>query len=159
MKLINETDNYVQFTERRIKIMKKSSKNMLAIIISCVMACMSGMYVKAVSNEEISLKANQVWTEKRGVERSGQFMHVWAGLKTVYPITGKDNFEKIQTRVVNATGTNIMDGDVTSVILTEGTGDQKIILKEGFLNLKRVYFQFRGNSKEAAEAVVNYYSS
>lgn len=107
------------------------------------------------SDVHISLPKNQVWTGKYSVTRSGNVSYVFASLDSVYPASGTDNYEKIQARIVNGQGTMILrDGSYAT--LKEGTGYQKLYIKDGYLNEKTVYLQFRGNSNDAAEAVVNY---
>lgn len=44
------------------------------------------------------------------------------------------------------------------VVLTEGNGLTSITIKEGYLSTRNVFFQFRGNSQEAAYAVVDTYA-
>ena len=106
------------------------------------------------SDVHISLPKNQVWTGKLSVTRSGNVSYVSASVDSVYPTSGTDNFEKVQARVVNAQGNLIMSENY--VVIKEGTSYQKLYIKDGYLNEKTVYLQFRGNTDAAAEAVVNY---
>ena len=61
----------------------------------------------------------------------------------------------MRCRVVNSSGTVISES--TYIILTEGASITQIGLKEGYLNLSTVYFQFSGNTVYPAQAIVSYY--
>lgn len=40
--------------------------------------------------------------------------------------------------------------------IKEGSGYKDLKIEDGYLNLETVYIQFRGNTQEAAEAIVSY---
>ena len=79
-----------------------------------------------------------------------------AGCDTVYPLRGTDNFSRIQVRLVNASGKLIMTKDYET--LTEGETARLLYIDDGYLASKTVYIQFRGNTKAAAGAIVEYFS-
>ena len=118
------------------------------------MALFVGMPVFASGSQTISIPKNQNWTSKYSDSRSKSYSYVSAGCESVYPSTGDDNFKKIQVRVVTSQGMLIMNDSYK--VLEEGKGVSEIDVKEGYLGLEQVSFQFRGNSNSAAKAVVNY---
>lgn len=131
-----------------------TKQRITTIIVAMAMFCMMSMSALAATDVVISLPKDQAWTESKSVSRSGAYSYVWASLDSVYPTGGSDNFSKIQARVVNFKGVLIMTSSYK--VLNEGDGYQELYIKEGYLANKTVYIQFRGNSNEAAEAVVNY---
>lgn len=130
-------------------------KKIIISFILTLMIVLNGMSTfAAVSNKSITIQADQVWSISLSDKRSTNYSHVSAGCDTVYPFSGSDNFSKIQTRVVNSSGTVISTQSYT--VLQEGSGMKNISLKEGYLGLSTVYFQFRGNSSSSAKAIVDY---
>lgn len=130
-------------------------KRTITIIVTIAMFCMMSMTALAAVNVHVTLPKNQVWTSKIAVSRSGKYSYVAASLDSVYPLSGSDNYEKIQTRLVNSSETTILE-DADYVVLKEGDKYTKLHIKEGYLDNKTVYIQFRGNTNAAAEAIVNY---
>lgn len=131
----------------------------ISIAILICMAFVSAATVFAAtweSNVVISLPENQVWTSNYASARAYHNTYCVAKLISVYPLSGRDSFTKIQTRVLDDDGDNIMQDNVEYVILTEGKGYKNISLKQNHVNDAKVYFQFRGNSASAATAVVDY---
>lgn len=120
----------------------------LLLFISCipVFATTSNYY----------LPAQQIWTASGVETRTGNYSYVQIGCDSVYPLEGADNFKKIQARIRNVDKAVIMNGSY--VVLTEGAGLTNVTIKEGYLGTSTVFFQFRGNSQEAAYAVVTYYA-
>lgn len=110
----------------------------------------------SVNNRLIKLPYNQEWTSNYSVGRTGNNRDVGAQCSSVYPISAAiDTFSKIQFRVVNGSGTLIIDEPY--VVLNEGDSDFTYCnLKNGYLGLTEVNFQFRGNSVASANAVVSY---
>lgn len=131
-------------------------KNILTIIVAIAMFCMMSMSALADSDVHISLPENKVWTSSLAISRTGMFSYVWAGCDAVYPSSGSDHYTKIQTRLVNSSGTLIMTKDYET--LTEGDVVTPLYIKEGYLSYNTVYIQFRGNTNAAAEAIVEYFS-
>lgn len=136
--------------------LRKTIYAAISATVMIAMLCVSAM-AASVTNKTISLPANQVWTSATGnsVARSGSYNDVGARCNSVYPDSGADFFGKIQCRVLNSYGTKIMDDDY--VVLDEGAdGYTYIPIKNGYLSVTTVYFQFRGNTSAAANAVVSY---
>lgn len=132
---------------------KVRSKLVTAVTVMAMCAMMA-MSVGAASNVVVYLPANQLWSGSYSVSRSGAYGYVSAECNSVYPLSGSDNFTQIQVTVVSNNNTTIMDGGYT--VLKEGAGMYRLRIKDGYLNLKTVYFKFRGNSSSAANAVVSY---
>ena len=62
----------------------------------------------------------------------------------------------MQARLADSSGTQI---STEPYIVLEENGLYDILeIKNGYLYLKTIYFQFRGNSKEPAYAVVDYFA-
>lgn len=142
-------------------VRKNGKKTIITLIVLLAIFFMMSMTVLADEylNVRISLAANQVWTGGYSVTRSGRYSYVSAGLDTVFPSEGNDNFERIQVRVTQFRyGFDALNEEGV-VTLKEGSGYQNLTIKEGYLNCTTVYFQFRGNSNKAAEAIVNYKSN
>lgn len=127
-------------------------------IITCItiiaLVAINNIAVFAAANQQISLPANQVWTAKYTEGRSRRYSYVLTCCDAVYPISGTDNFSRIQVRVLNGSGTVISEQSYT--VIQEGAPTSKIPLKEGYLSALSIDFQFRGNSASAAKAVVDY---
>lgn len=134
--------------------MKFFKKHRISILVALGMIMITCMPIFATSRT-IELPSNQVWTAKFSEPRTGKYSQVSAKCDSVYPPSGSDNFTQIQCRVVNQSGTVISEQSFYR--LTEGTPSTYITLKEGYLNLSVVYFQFRGNSSQPANAAVTYY--
>lgn len=108
-----------------------------------------------VHNQIIKLPENQVWTTAGNDARSGYYNDVYVRCHTVYPEDGLDVFSTIQARITNSKGTVIMDDEYVKV--SESDSDGKAIpIKNGYLNLDSITFQFRGNSSLGANAEVSY---
>lgn len=87
--------------------------------------------------------------------RSGAYSYVLARNESVFPDSGKDEYELIQCRVLNSIGEVISSG--LYVTLDEkDSGSTKIYIREGYMNNTSIVFQFRGNSDVAAKTVVTY---
>lgn len=109
----------------------------------------------SVNNRLITLFADQKWTSDYSVDRTGENGDVGAKCHSVYPISGIDDFSRIQYRVVNDSGTLIINDPY--VVLYEGADTYTYReIKNGYMQLTEVNFQFRGNSDESAKAVVSY---
>ncbi|MCM1091392.1 MAG: hypothetical protein NC092_08200 [Butyrivibrio sp.] len=135
-------------------------RGITTLIVTMAMFCMMSMSALAAGaglKEQIHLSANQVWTGSYSISRTGDYSYVYARCNSVYPPSGTDNFTKIQARLVNSSGTLIMTA--TYVVLNESEGYKKLYIADGYLNENPVYIQFRGNTKDAAEAIVSYYSN
>ncbi len=129
-------------------------KKVTTIVVAMVMMFIMSISAYASEGVLISIPANQVWTSGIALTRVGTFNYVTVSLDSVYPLEGKDDFHRIQARLTNSIGHVVSESG--SVLLTEGAGSVQIDFKPGFGNTNPVYLQFRGNSNEAAKAVVNY---
>ncbi len=129
-------------------------KTAVTVIATLVMFYTMAISIWASSNEYFYLPKNQIWTYRRAVSRTGKYTYASASLDAVYPQVGTDTYERIQTRLVNESGKLIMTSDY--VVLKEGEGYKNLQIKEGWLDKKTIYIQFRGNSNADAEAIVNY---
>jgi hypothetical protein len=136
------------------KNISKNSK-LKAGIITAVIVCMMGIPTFAAANVVVSLSANQVWTSGYAQSRSGNYTSGYASCSSVYPLSGSDNFKKMQFRLTSSSGTQISLN--ASYVLEEGGGYSGAGIKSEYAGLQTIYFQFRGNSHEAANAVVNYF--
>lgn len=138
------------------KSMKEKLKKFLAIMGVFGIIFSMSLVTNAVDKKQISLPANMKWTAKYSTSRNTSYSYSRARCHSVYPESGSDNFSRMRCRVVNSSGTVISASSYT--ILTEGaSGNTRISLREGYLNLSTVYFQFCGNTKASAQAVVSYY--
>lgn len=129
--------------------MKEKVFSTIAVLGVTAMTCVP-VFAGTVN---VTLKANQVWTSKYSVTRSGAVSYVSARCKSVYPASGEDNFEKVQARIVTSSGSLLMDGDYVTLDEKDSSATH-IGLMQGMLNTKTVYFQFRGNTDKAASAVI-----
>ena len=128
-------------------------KRIVTTIISIAMFCMVSVNAFAATDVHIYLLENQIWGSNKLVSRTGNYSYVSVKLISVFPSSGYDFYEKIQARLLSTTGTPISNGEVT---LQEGKGYKPIYIAEGYLTVKKLYIQFRGNKNEAAEAFVSY---
>ena len=125
-----------------------------AFISILVVGMMFSMSILSYASATITLPANKVWTSSLSASRSGAYENAKAKLLAVYPTSGSDNYTKAQVRLVNGSGNQI--SEKSYVVLTEGSGWKKVKIADGYLNLKTIYFQFRGNSNDSAMAEVDY---
>ena len=112
-------------------------------------------------NQVISLPAGQVWVTAGSDMRSGEYSYVKAKNHSVYPTSGIDFFKVIQCRITTINGALLCDSSYYRLneVNNEGYDNfTKIDIREGYLNTERVYFQFRGNTNEGANAVVSYFA-
>lgn len=131
-------------------------KNIITGIVVMVMLLTMSMSAMAASDVVVYLPENQVWSISYSDTRSGAYSTATVHCDSVYPIKGSDNFKKMQARLVDSSGTLI---SAEPYIILEENGLYDILhVDEGYLHLKTIYFQFRGNSKEAANAVVDYFA-
>lgn len=69
-------------------------------IIAFLLFCVSSIPVLAVTNYSIYLPAQQIWTAALVETRTGNYSYVRVGCSSVYPLSGEDNFRKIQARII-----------------------------------------------------------
>lgn len=130
--------------------MKRKFFSLLATLL--VMFTVLGTQAFA-ARERIYLPANQVWVI-RNATRSTRYSYASATNHAVYPVKGEDTFTRIQARLTNTSGTVI--SLASPVTLYEGAGSTNIYIREGYLNLTNIRFNFRGNSTAAAYTDVTY---
>lgn len=131
-------------------------KKISILIAAFLLVCISSIPVLAATDVNLYIPAQQVWTAGLIEARTGNYSYVQVGCDSVYPLQGSDNFKKIQAQIRNPDQAVIMSNSYA--ILTEGNGLSKITIKEGYLSTRNVFFHFRGNSSEAAYAVVDYHA-
>lgn len=127
----------------------------MIVYILAVMFLLSCSMTSLAKSADVAILANMAWTSDSDHtdSRSGQYSTVYARCYTVWPDSGTDTFEKIRCRVTNGYGSVISN----EVILNEtASSNSTITIKEGYLAIKFVGFQFRGNTKASANASVYY---
>ncbi len=110
----------------------------------------------AATDVQIYINPNQAWSDGYDTTdtRSKNYGYCTAACRSVYPLSGSDNFSRIQVRVTDPYGSCIMQK--TYEVLKEGGGNQTLELDDDLLSWTSVRFQFRGNSSSEAYAVVDY---
>ena len=107
------------------------------------------------NNQVIYLQQNQQWTDPFQAYHNINYYRCGARCHSVYPVSGVDQFKKIQCKVTNISGTIITF--ISHYILDEeATTFTSFILKDGYLGTNDIYFYFRGNAAPSAYAVVSY---
>lgn len=141
--------------ERSIISMSKRGKMITCLILTLVMVVSCVPLFASALTLDIELPAGQAWTARysAGTHQLG-YDSASARCNSVYPVSGLDLFFQIQCRVVNNGG--VVISQEPFVRLTEGAGDQKILLRQGMQGNDLVLFQFRGNSTQSARASVTY---
>lgn len=138
--------------------MKQRNRCLVGTLLLLTMLIAFAVPALAVSNQVLSLPSGQVWTSGSSISRTGNYSYAFARNHSVYPYSGTDQYELIQCRIVNSSGTRISEEPY--VPLSETAGSYSLVyLREGYLGYKTILFQFRGNSTNAAYAVVSYYSN
>ena len=136
--------------ERSIISMSKRGKVVTCLILAMVMivSCVPLFASAAARSMIVDLPSNQRWS----ISYNAGYDSASARLLSVYPLSGEDNFTRIQCQAVTR------DGDQISSIytLTEGASASAIKLYQGMQDPGFVYFRFRGNADYAAQAVVEY---
>ncbi len=127
-------------------------RKILVGLMAVVMMATSVTPAFAQTHQKIRLPQNKVWMYAGDINRSGSYSYVAASCEAVYPIRGKDTFKRIHVRVKDTKG-HVITSDYE---LIEGGAEKKLKLKEGYYGARIVKFQFRGNTKREAYAIVNY---
>lgn len=104
----------------------------------------------------LSLPSGQAWASTPLETRSGSYSYVLAQNESVYPNAGQDQYELIHCRILNSSGTRICTKEY-EVLDETNSGLSRIELRQGYLHYTSIEFEFRGNSANAARAVVTYY--
>lgn len=133
--------------------MKKHNKFLSAVLgltvatVMCVPAFAGSATLK--------LPVNQVWVEAGSETRSKNYSYANVTCDAVYPNSGMDTFSTVQVRLTDGNGTTVSKNSYTRVY--EGSPAPTIVhIKQGYLSLGELTFEFRGNSSHAATAVVGY---
>lgn len=136
----------------------KHVKGILAVAAVMYLTLNTALPVFArVEDQLILLDENQLWSDRydSSDSRDNNYSYCTAACDSVYPVSGKDNFSKIQARATNMYGSVIIDKPY--YVLTEGVGDVTMYYNSSLnQNWTTVMFQFRGNSSAAAYAAVDY---
>ena len=130
--------------------MKKIFATVITVAMVLVMSISSAFAV-----DGLVLEINKEWSY-RADTRSCAYSTVYARCLSVSPNAGgTDNLTYIETVVSNsANGYWISD---VYKLYESATGNSSIQIKEGYLNVSNIYFQFRGSdSSVEAYARVNY---
>lgn len=137
-----------------MKLMKRFTNAVVTVLVVCCMLCLSASALTTgYRYETILYLAKGVWSEDCPVSRSLKYTYVVASCNSVRPVNDDDDddpidpFTKIRCRMNDMYGNLMMDKKQGEyVVLTEGTGDQKIYLPEGKMDQEVACLQFRGNS-------------
>ena len=132
--------------------MKKKIKT-LSAAIAVMLIVATSVPALATTVYAFELPSGKVWVSPGNVSRSKDYSYVLAACLTVYPESGDDNFHKIRCRL---TYSGEVISEDSSVTLTEGAGNEKITLKQGYLGLSSVSIEFSGNSNAGAFTNVFY---
>lgn len=140
------------------KIHTKIKRRIVTAIVLAAMVLATCIPVFSVSEQLIYLPANQIWTKGYGVSHNIAYSYAGAKCHSVYPISGVDDFKRIQCRL-----SNTLDEVITYAsyyVIVEGDSNYTAMrIKEGMLDTQTVFFKFRGNSSAQANAVVSYTGS
>ena len=137
--------------------MKIKARRMVCFILLLALFITLCIPAMAVTNQVISIPANQKWMTAGSDARSGYYSYVNVLNHSVYPTSGADFFGIIQCKITTMSGTLLCEKNYYS--LQEGADTYtQIRIREGYLNTEMVYFNFRGNSNYEATAIVSYFS-
>lgn len=128
-------------------------KRFLAILL-CP-CCAFALCATASAMNHIYLSVNQYWMTQPAVQRSGAYSYVEAQCLAVHPAVagGADNLRYIQAHATTEGGTNITG---ITTLDERDSSPSSLTLKEGYLNVSTVVFEFRGSTSAAAYADVTY---
>ncbi|MCM1327741.1 MAG: hypothetical protein NC094_13705 [Bacteroidales bacterium] len=130
-------------------------KKLLATLLTIVSILAMNISVMASAGYiTVHLWPNQEWTDRydNPGTRTGNFSYVEVICHSVYPESGTDNYSRMQVRLADMYGNALSD----TYTIKEGSQVNRISLWEGSLSIKDIYYQFRGNSREEAYALVSY---
>lgn len=138
--------------------MKKAGKLVtgllgLAMAVTTILPAMAAP--SAVYGKKIELIENMAWVFAGEVTYNGDRYAAGRALcETVYPPSGIDTYEFIRGRITEYYGTVISTVPYTKI--KEGTGYNSIEIKRAYDYLGHIYFQFSGNTKYPAYAIVSF---
>lgn len=137
--------------------MKKAGKLVtgllgLAMAVTTILPAMAAP--SSVESKKIELIENMAWVFGAEVTYDGdKYAGGRALCETVYPEKGEDNYRYIRCRITDYYGTVISTAPYT--ILGEGAGYRSIEIKRAYDYLGHIYFQFSGNTKYSAYAIIS----
>lgn len=135
--------------------MKANKRCIIGTLLLVVM--LVALAVPALATTKVlSLPSGQAWVSTPLETRTGSYSYVYAQNESVYPYSGQDQYELIHCRILNSSGTRI-SVDSYEVLDETKAGYSEIELRQGYLHYTSIEFEFRGNSTNAARAVVTYY--
>lgn len=140
--------------------MKKSGKlvTLLLALFMVVVTVLPAMAAPSeINSQKIWLPPNMVWTFGGEVTHNSAYFGAEAKCETVYPESGVDNFNTIRYRITDSYG--VVISEKPYVPITEGTGYVGVKIKQGYNDLGHICFQFQGNRKYSANAIVSYNGS
>ena len=133
----------------------KLGEKLCTIVVVLVMLLMVSAPAYAASYQVLHLEQGQIWTRGYGEIHNTAYIRCGAMCHSVYPYTGSDSYSRIQCKVTNTYREVIVTAPY--YVLHEGASSYTAMhLKDGYLNTSTVYFHFRSNSSEQAQAVVSY---
>lgn len=102
----------------------------------------------------LTLPKNQAWVTQ-STTRTGNFNDLHARCYSVYPTSGgTDNYKKIQVRATNSSGTVITS---TETLVETASTATSLAIRNGYLGISTVKFQFRGNDPALSAYADVYY--
>lgn len=133
----------------------KFVKVVVTVLVLAVVLSVSFLPMLAAAYQVIYLPTNRYWTSGYGEAHDTRYSYAGARCHSVYPYSGIDNYEKIQCSLRNTYDEVISESTYYTLKETSNSYTQ-IRIAEGYLDTSTVYFKFRGNSDDQAEAVVSY---
>lgn len=133
----------------------KFVKVVVTVLVLAVVLSVSFLPILAAAYQVIYLPTNQYWTSGYGEAHDTRYSYAGARCHSVYPYNGTDLFTKIQCSLRN-THDEIISTSETYTLYESSNSYSQIRIAEGYLDTSTVYFKFRGNSDDQAEAVVSY---
>lgn len=143
----------------RFIVMKRLSRAVTVLVMTLMLVTSFVPMVDAATHSQtVWIKPNQVWSQGYGCSRDMRYSFVGARCIAVYPFNGTDLFRIIQCGVFDTLSENILKREFYR--LTEGEAQfASMEIAQGHLDNSVVYFKFRGNTNEQAEAKVMYTGS
>lgn len=137
--------------------MKKAGKLVtgllgLAMAVTTILPAMAAP--SSVESKKIELIENMAWVFGAEVTYDGdKYAGGRALCETVYPKDGMDLYSTIRCRITDYYG--VVISEKSYVKLTEGTGYHNVEIKRAYDYLGHIYFQFAGNNRNSAYAIIS----
>ena len=132
---------------------KKRRCMVCSILLFAMFVALSVPALAATTQQVISLPADQSWVCAGSDTRSTSYSYTHARNHSVYPTSGVDLFSTIQCRITSPVGTTISS---PSSLKEKAVDYTKVYIWDGYLHYSTVFFNFRGNTDFAANAIVSY---